>query len=261
MNHSSCSKIVVIGVLGLLFAATQNVAILGVVHQKSDLVAQKPTEGLYYGTTSEGSSVRPWFVWLAARDRRGTMYLPPGVQPLTGFTLSSTGTISFESVSFDITYKFTGNVTADGIQGELSILPPMTAASRNAVTLTHLTVPMAPNANSRPTGVFSNAVVNDQTGDLNGIEMMIIEDGRRVIGAYTDFQNGYAPEALSETVAIRGGFRFALRGEALAGQYSVTFENDGVLLRRPTGTARSVIRLKRRATLQDAFQVSHSKSK
>jgi hypothetical protein len=212
---------------------------------------------LYYGTSAAYSELRAWFLWLDLQKRAGGMYLPPVTHsPLLDFKLNASGGLSFWAKGVIAKYTLTGKLSDEQIVADLSVTsgrrdaPP---APRVNLRLMRQFVPPPDSIDWHRSGLFSNAVMNDGSGDLNGIELLVVS-ALPIVGGYTDFQQEFIPYALLDTIRTHDGFTFSIKGRSFQAAYSATYRGGNLLLRQTSPAKGEDVVLRKHKSIRELLK-------
>ena len=258
------TRFLVIGLLlaaGILFSQILQWSVVGrapdLREQERSATQKVPRQSysgtLYFGSDEKEDPKRAWFVWLR-QDGTGSLYLPPGTEPLKNVKFSQKGRISFSAESFDVRYEFSGSLENGSIRGEFHIMPPVAPQTRQGVTLRPVALPVQGSNDWQRSGLFSNASVNDQSGDLNGVEMLVVVTGKTIVGSHTDFQEEFSPSALGDVTPTAEGFRFRLSPARSDGWHLAAYRDKALLVRPDDVRDQKTMILRKRESLDTAFR-------
>ena len=141
--------------------------------------AASPAAGLHLATTAEGDPAA-WLFHLDPAARSGRLYLPPGVRALCSVNAQPSGTVSWRTAADGgLTIGFDGSTTASGMTGQIQRFRRI-AGRDSAVAADSVTVlAVADDSTARvPTGVYSSFDYNEEGGDLNGMELVLVRSTR-----------------------------------------------------------------------------------
>ena len=214
-------------------------------------VTRKPQDrlaALYVGTSSDAIA---WLLTVDTASASGTLFDPLGPIPLCGLRVDSEARKSFTSpeLSDGTIYRFVGRMSTTEIEGVLEHVAARSGRVRKSSTLALRRVRLrgqSGTASRLPSGVYGNVMYHQQTGDLLGNELVLIdgEDGTVVL----TIEYGGAPDW------PRMAQRAKLRGDSLAvwTKYPVRGDTaDAGLVKGDTIQFGPDFKMVRKATLEE----------
>lgn len=237
--------LVIAGVLclGLVQFGSRILPAVAEANQKTSKRANEQSDEFYFGASNTEIGRRVWFLKLDLANRRGKLFMRPGVLELTNVKRSETGHITFrtETDIGDVIYQFEGDQGPVGITGRFDFIraEPDTVEevfTKAPVVLEKITLPV-PNPRSRDvSGVYSNLRYNERSGDLSGAELILFWRGNEPRGIFLNYED-MEPLALSDVSLSGASLKF--RVVTLGGEqnYEGTFSGKGISLRQTDPTA------------------------
>jgi hypothetical protein len=217
-----------------------------------------PVGGIYYGmseTPAEGHLA--WLVRLGSGGG-GSLYLPPGTLAVTQDARGAGGDLSFrtEPGIGGAVYGFAGAAGEEGMTGTLRVVHPGRSHEPVALPLTLERVPDAAIGGAGVWGRYADVRFNEDTGDLDGMEVVLLPTRRGAAAAYTSFDDGHATYGARATVGEAGAVAFAT--VTPSGPLRCSGTLDGTVLALSCayeGGAPAAVRLQRQQTLEELLGV------
>jgi hypothetical protein len=123
-----------------------------------------------------------------------TFYVPPGTVPIREIGPPSDRKVSFSAEVFDVLYRFEGEFGENELDGVFSVNPPAAPKTQTRVTLVRYPPQEQHSAEWARGGLYSNSVVSNESGDLHGIQLVILDTSplidalQRALQQYLDNQ-------------------------------------------------------------------------
>ena len=237
---------------------------------KTPGVENHQLDGIYFGSSDTQFGHSAWFLSLEAGQRRGKLYMPPGVLELKDVKISEAGRITFrtEAGIGDVLYQFEGEPGPKGISGRFDFIraEPGTAEevfAKAEVTLEKVNLPVANQQSRNVSGVYSNVGYSARGEDLTGQQLILFSSATGWQGIFMWYED-LEPLALTNVTLTGANLKFRVRGDFGEQNYSGTFYGNRIQLRRTdpnVSPSFSKIILSRKGDVRSLFAVRRQPDK
>ena len=175
-------------------------------------------EGLYFGISRSSNEKTVWIFRL--KEKKGYFYRPPNFLAIRRFEEESEGRLKFETEPGlgEIVYRFDGIPTVDGLAGAFIIDPSETKVR---VDLSRV----ESDAQDSRTGFYSNVEYVEESGDLVGVEFTLLLLKGKLVGIFTDYENGMRPTAVEVKENLKD-LSFEVRDQDAIQRFTLEFQNN-----------------------------------
>lgn len=199
---------------------------------KNQTLDMRQLGGFYYGTSENRSGRLAWLIYLNPEEDSGGLYLPPRVIKLSHLEMSPEGRLSFDIISSNggDADTFNGQVTSTTISGSFKYSNGRTYD----VELHKLDDKWIDHRESGGvSGLYSNMHYSEQTGDLAGVELLLLRKGSDLAGVFTRYE-GVPSESYALIDAALSGSMLRFKIQTNGGQetYNGQLSSQDVKLKR-----------------------------
>lgn len=219
-------------------------AVIGVQREGTKLPARL-LPGIYYGTSRVPLANHAWLVRIGTRDAPGVLYARPGNLKLMFLSVDSTGHVKFRTdpASGGVVVSFTGTGTSPTVVGGMISLagprdrvaaPGYASRVQGPVELKRIALVADSASGSFRNGVYSNIEYNEESGDLTGVELVLIRLQSGPIVMFTSSSEGLDTRAGSDMAITGDSLRFMVRSSDGPIHFVARIAPDGSVTLRQT---------------------------
>ena len=206
------------------------------VAKKDQINAAQDIDGFFFGVSLDHSARVAWFVKLNTKTGSGSLYVPPGPVKLSEVKINTNGQLTFRSdAAFgDVVYEFSGLVSQARIQGTIRRIRPKSVEDAEELILNRLNMNYAiGDNNAKVSGMYSNVKYIEESGDLVGKEVILIQTSEGLAGILTSYEGEPSdPYALTNAEVSGKSLRFAIQTRNGTENYEGLFSANRIKLKR-----------------------------
>ena len=188
-------SVVFLGLLGCVSQNESNVQADMLFGSQTPSHQNPKLEGLFWGEHSSDGSV-----WVVRFGSGGNfLYVPPGTVRLEPKS-NSEGELLYESQteSDGIVYSILVSPETESLNAR--VWTGRAGSAKDYKSVKFIRIDAGLSGSNFSSGFYSNLRVNDESGDLNGMELLIVSSGDNVFGSILLSESGLTPRPFSGTV-------------------------------------------------------------